>query len=187
MIRYMKRRISAMALAAVTVTAMLTSCEKEGNMLFRGYYSFKTSGVIEVERTMTYPQDGTVTVDTLQISLASESGQMNILSSDDKAGEMFVTMNVIGGDAVVLDATTSGTDMTVGPNSRVITFLDGVDRVTLNVAVNGSARKYEDVVIFDLDYSGEGSVGDPDDENATKYGDYVILASSVKCVAKEND
>lgn len=176
-----------MALAAVTATVMLTSCEKEGNMLFRGYYSFKTSGVIEVERTMTYPQDGTVTVDTLQISLAAESGQMNILSSDDKAGKMFVTMNVIGGDAVVLDATTSGSDMTVGPSDRTISFLDGVDRVSLNVSVNGTARKYENVVIFDLDYSGEGSVGDPNDGNAVRYGDYAILDSSVKCVAKEND
>lgn len=176
--------LAATILAASFALCSLNSCTKEGNSLFKGHYSFKTSGTIDVERTRTYSSQDPK-VDTLQISLSTESGQMNILSENENTGEMIITMNVIGGDVIVYGATTSSDELSLTENKRAIKFTCENEIVSLNATVEGSAEKIDGVVIFDLKYTGETSVT-PTTLSSLQKTDYKILNSSIKCVAKEN-
>lgn len=165
--KHLQAATSVMLLAAV-----LSSCsEKEGVALFEGNYSFKTSGTLEVEKK----QDSETS--TLSLSLTPESGQMNIVK--DSGDEAIITMNIIGGDALVLSAETS-TDskmLTLKPTSRQIKVTKGLSSVTFDCTVSGYAKKYDDMLIFTLTYAGQGS---------TSLYDYTITGSDVKCVAKVN-
>lgn len=173
--------------AALVLAFSLTSCQKEGAGLFKGYYSFKTSGTIDVNRKTYSPLTDTMDEQKISLSLTPEWGQMNVLPISGKSDEMIVTMNVVGGGAIVFKATASGKSLTMEPIERTVTVLDGTDKVSFNVTVNCVAEKYDDVIIFYFDYAGKGSVGDHSETSVTKYSDYVITASDVKCVAKEND
>ena len=187
-------RLAVTVLSAAIAVACLSSCTKEGSRLFKGYYSFKTSGTMEVERTRLYqvpdPETQTMTdstvVDTLQTVLAAESGQMNILSANDKEGEMIVTMNILGGDVVIYEAEASRDELLLRTGSRTLNFYCDGKTVTMNVTVDGSARKIDNVVIFDLEYAGETETAGSE-LGILKSTAYKILESGVNCVAKENN
>lgn len=179
----------ALAITLLSVaTLALTSCKKEGNRLFKGDYSFKTSGSLVLKKTVTNPlEEGSDIESFISVNLPTESGQMNILPVGRKSDKAIVTMNIIGGDALVLDAEISGNVLTVEPSSRAITIQDGTQKIPMTISISGEATKYEDVVIFDLQYAGSGSpetvVGD-----ITEFLiNYQITRSDVKCLAKEND
>ena len=183
------RRISLLKglLATLVLMLSLTSCQKEGTGLFKGYYSFKTSGALDVNRKTYSPLTDTTDEQDIRLTITPEWGQMNILPVSGKSDEMIVTMNIVGGGAVVFNATASGKSLTMEPIERTITVLDGTEKVSFDVTVSGVAEKYDDVIIFYFDYIGKGSAGDHSESSVTKYSDYVITASDVKCVAKEND
>ncbi|MGN1225728.1 MAG: hypothetical protein ACI4TL_00660 [Candidatus Cryptobacteroides sp.] len=150
----------------------ITSCEKQGVALYEGYYSYKTSGSVEVERTLI--ESSEKSEETL--SVVSENGQMNILKNGDN--KLIITMNAIGGDVVVLDAEVVDKELVISEFSRMVKIEDGSRTVSLNCKVSGSGKKYDNVIILDLNYSGSGS--------STIYS-YNIKSSSVKCVAKVNE
>lgn len=152
--------------------SFITSCEKQGVALYEGYYSYKTSGSVEVERTLI--ESSEKSEETL--SIVSENGQMNILKNGDD--KLIITMNAIGGDVVVLDAEVVDKELVISEFSRMVKIEDGSRSVSLNCKVSGSGKKYNDVLILDLNYSGSGS--------STLYS-YNIKSSSVKCVAKVNE
>ena len=150
----------------------ITSCEKQGVALYEGYYSYKTSGSVEVERTLI--ESSEKSEETL--SIVSENGQMNILKNGDN--KLIITMNAIGGDVVVLDAEVVDKELVISEFSRMVKIEDGSRTVSLNCKVSGSGKKYDNVIILDLNYSGSGS--------STIYN-YKVKSSSVKCVAKVNE
>lgn len=152
--------------------SVFTSCQKQGVALYEGYYSYKTSGSVEVERTMI--EGSEKSEETL--SIVSENGQMNILKNGDN--KLIITMNAIGGDVVVLDAEVVDNELVISEFSRMVKIEDGSRTVSLNCKVSGSGKKYDDVLILDLNYSGSGS--------STLYS-YSVKSSSVKCVAKVNE
>lgn len=172
------------ALAVVVSLMSLISCEKEGVKLFDGNYSFKTSGILTVERTAKVSESdasaGILDIPdgnrTFRLALTSESGQMNVIKTGDNS--VIVTMNVVGGDAFVFSGKADGKVLTLDPAVRFVSFRDGANTVSLEITVSGTAEKHDDVAIFTLEYTGGGE---------TTLYDYKILASEVKCVAKLNE
>ncbi len=112
---------------------------------------------------------------TFKSSLTSESGQMNIVPTGENS--MIVTFNIIGGDVLVFDATVDGKKITLSPISRILTIKDEGLTFTIDATLEGTGERYDDVVVFTLNYTG-----------STSYlvYDYTITESSVKCVAKVN-
>lgn len=180
----MKMKPFVAALAVVVSLMSLISCEKEGVKLFDGNYSFKTSGILTVERTAKVSESdasaGILDIPdgnrTFRLALTSESGQMNVIKTGDNS--VIVTMNVVGGDAFVFSGKAEGKVLTLDPAVRFVSFRDGANTVSLEVTVSGTAEKHDDVAVFTLEYTGGGE---------TTLYDYKILASEVKCVAKLNE
>ncbi len=180
----MKMKSFVAALAVVVSLMSLISCEKEGVKLFDGNYSFKTSGILTVERTAKVSESdasaGILDIPdgnrTFRLALTSESGQMNVIKTGDNS--VIVTMNVVGGDAFVFSGKAEGKVLTLDPAVRFVSFRDGANTVSLEITVSGTAEKHDDVAIFTLEYTGGGE---------TTLYDYKILASEVKCVAKLNE
>ena len=207
----MKMKSFVSALAVVASLMSLCSCEKEGVKLFDGNYSFKTSGILTVERIAEISEtDGDETASgqasdngnsewpgidlpdidlpdipgvvlpdgdrTFRLPLTSESGQMNIIKTGDNSA--IVTMNIVGGDALVFNGKAEGKTLTLDPAVRFVHFRDGASTVQLEVPVSGTAEKHDDVAIFKLEYVGKGE---------TTLYDYEIKDSDVKCVAKVNE
>lgn len=180
----MKMKPFVAALAVVASLMSLISCEKEGVKLFDGNYSFKTSGILTVERTAKVSESdasaGILDIPdgnrTFRLALTSESGQMNVIKTGDNS--VIVTMNVVGGDAFVFSGKAEGKVLTLDPAVRFVSFRDGASTVSLEITVSGTAEKHDDVAVFTLEYTGGGE---------TTLYDYKILASEVKCVAKLNE
>lgn len=180
----MKMKPFVAALAVVVSLMSLISCEKEGVKLFDGNYSFKTSGILTVERTAKVSESdasaGILDIPdgnrAFKLPLTSESGQMNVIKTGDNS--VIVTMNVVGGDAFVFSGTAEGKVLTLDPAVRFVSFRDGANTVSLEITVSGTAEKHDDVAVFTLEYTGGGE---------TTLYDYKILASEVKCVAKLNE
>lgn len=180
----MKMKPFVAALAVVVSLMSLISCEKEGVKLFDGNYSFKTSGILTIERTAKVSESdasaGILDIPdgnrTFRLALTSESGQMNVIKIGDNS--VIVTMNVVGGDAFVFSGKAEGKVLTLDPAVRFVSFRDGANTVSLEITVSGTAEKHDDVAIFTLEYTGGGE---------TTLYDYKILASEVKCVAKLNE
>ncbi len=202
----MKMKPFVAALAVVASLLSFCSCEKEGVKLFDGNYSFKTSGILTIERTAKVSEsDASAEIParisdsgntgwpdielpdlpdvdfpdgnrTFKLPLTSESGQMNVIKTGDNS--VIVTMNVVGGDAFVFSGKAEGKVLTLDPAVRFVSFRDGANTVSLEITVSGTAEKHDDVAIFTLEYTGGGE---------TTLYDYKILASEVKCVAKLNE
>lgn len=180
----MKMKPFVAALAVVVSLMSFCSCEKEGVKLFDGNYSFKTSGILTIERTAKVSESdasaGILDIPdgnrTFRLALTSESGQMNVIKTGDNS--VIVTMNVVGGDAFVFSGKAEGKVLTLDPAVRFVSFRDGANTVSLEITVSGTAEKHDDVAVFTLEYTGGGE---------TTLYDYKILASEVKCVAKLNE
>lgn len=180
----MKMKPFVAALAVVVSLMSFCSCEKEGVKLFDGNYSFKTSGILTIERTAKVSESdasaGILDIPdgnrTFRLALTSESGQMNVIKTGDNS--VIVTMNVVGGEAFVFSGKAEGKVLTLDPAVRFVSFRDGANTVSLEITVSGTAEKHDDVAVFTLEYTGGGE---------TTLYDYKILASEVKCVAKLNE
>lgn len=164
---------------------VLCSCQKEGTRLFEGSYSFKTSGVLYARQAepvdSLYPEDVT-------IMLATESGQMDMTPAGED-GRMFLTMNVTGGGIVVYGVSVDGDSVSIDPDRRniVFPFPDREDRpfredsditVQAELGVTGSGKRYDNIILFRLDYTGSFTVDD---------AEYVIYDSDIDCRAKLNE
>lgn len=201
--------------AVMSLPLFLVSCTREGTALFKGNYSFKTSGNVSVTRDEAFRNDTTfnrrivipegsylpvevvdtvVTVhdDTLKLMIDTEAGQMDITGMGAGSDDMLITMNVTAGEMVAYYAE-AGTDvMSVRPSKRHMRLVsglrsilggpeaEGLDGVTVmaDIEVSGSGRKYDNIVIFDLDYAGDFTV-----DGIL----YHITDSDIICRARENE
>ena len=167
----MKRFISVL-LAFATVLASLSSCQKDGVSLFDGNYSFKTSG------TMTLRKHNVIS-EPITARLLVESGQMDITDMGED-GRMLITMSVAGGDILALYGSAQGKELVLDEQTRMVGVnLLGGEAISSKqeVTVEGSASRYEDIVLFNLEYSGTITVAG---------SEYDIIDSDVICRAKLN-
>ena len=169
----MKLRCLYIAATCLALSAVLSSCQsKEGLNLYKGDYSFKTSGSITLEKKAVESNETT----NETISLAPESGQMSVLKIDESSGK--VTMNIIGADVMVFDAIIDGDHLQLKETERIITISEALQKPQLKCKVSGVGEKYANTIIFSLNYTGG-------DKKALY--NYNITESNVKCVAKLNE
>lgn len=203
----MKRTIIVLIAAA----AALVSCTKSGADIYRGYYSFKTGGFLEITGKVYEIVRDTIKIDTTVVRrdiagrvfydttyrytilrdtidirdtvfnryLSPESGQMHILGAG--GNDVKLTMNITGGNPVVFDGSADNECVSLYPVKRQVGILpDGEDdgqSVSFLLTVSGKGRKYENMVLFDLDYQGKYDYEDMSGE---------ISSSNVNCIATEN-
>lgn len=141
------KRFIAFAAAVLAMSA----CSKEYTKQFRGYYSFKTGGSVEISGKIYTVKEDTVKIDTIPhtISLGpltfrdttyNYHVKLDTIASRDttvtrhivaESGQMHilengtdrmkVTMNITSGDPVVFEAVAGGDNITLSPVKRYIT------------------------------------------------------------------
>ncbi len=200
------------ALLLIAAIISLASCSKQGTAVYRGYYSFKTGGSLDIEGKVYDIERDTVKIDTTirEITiggrtikdtsyryhiiadtiavrdtaftkhLVAESGQMHILN--DSGNDMYVTMNITGGDPVVFKATVTGGDIILSPSPRTVTIRpddsDSDRTVLCDMEVSGRGHRYDNMILFNLTYLGKYSYDDLDGS---------VKNSRVDCIATENE
>lgn len=178
----MNKLLKVSAVLAILFSAV--SCSKEGCQLFRGNYSFKTSGSLDVHVTGTYTNllDETTDIDEqLSVTLATEQGQMDVMTTSAKEGMMVITMNVLAGDVYVADAEADGSKLSLEPFDRKVNVMVRDNVIQVPVSVSGMAGRYEDTVIYELQYEGSA------DYSGNSLDIHLeITSSDVCCVAKLN-
>lgn len=189
---------------------LLSSCSKKGAELLRGSYSFKTGGSIELAGNLYETKLDTVRIDTtlrtirilgipitdtvltyvtkedtvsvrdtvVMRRVVTESGQMHVLKKDGDS--LIVTLNITGGDPVVIPARSSGSSVTLGKIRRFVPVYGPSDVVFSyhNLELSGSGTRYDNMIVFDLEYTGDYS---------DRGFDGVVRSSRVKCIATENE
>ena len=195
---------------AATVLATL-ACTKEYTKQFRGYYSFKTGGSVEITGKIYTVKEDTVKIDTIPHTVTlgpftfrdttyNYHVKLDTIASRDttvtrhivaESGQMHiledgtdrmkVTMNITGGDPVVFEAVAGGDNITLSPVKRYIT-------VSKDGSVGLPARCWMNV-------SGSGKrYEDMIIFNLTYQGDYnfediegTITKSDINCIATVNE
>ncbi|MDE5610263.1 MAG: hypothetical protein K2I66_07770 [Bacteroidales bacterium] len=175
----MKSKVASIVAGCFASLLLLSSCSKDIGR-YKGSYSFKTSGNLMLRVVEVISDTLPVSVgDTLTLPLIDEWGQMNVVVRDKGAKTMLVTMDVMGGDATAFEAEATESHITLLPKERYITLqiLNNITQRT-QVTVTGKGERYDNVLLFKLDYSGT--------LNAVS-GKYEILESRVECVAERNE
>ena len=135
----------------------LTSCQKRGMHLFRGDYSFKTSGSVTLDEIDPEDEPATYTV-----SLPNEIGQLEISDLDNGKDSVLVVMNTMGGEVVVTHAFCDGNEIFLKDFTKNTLLFTG-DSITLRneVRVQASGQMYEDnTIILNMIYDGEAETAE---------------------------
>ena len=152
----------------------LTSCQKRGTKLFRGDYSFKTSGSIMAKRVnVSDPAE-------FNITLNNEIGQLQIASLDRKNDSLVVVMNYMNGEVVVTHAYCKGQNITFKEfkHNSLKVSVDGNIDMLCEVNVKAIGTMYdENTLILNMTYEGIAGVGN------LKYG---LYGDDIKMVATRN-
>ena len=157
---------------AVLALLALTACQKKNAPLFRGDYSFKTSGSVTLDEID--PQDEPV---SYTVSLPNEIGQLEISDLDNGKDSVLVVMNTMGGEVVVTHARCEGNEIFLKDFTKNTLLFTG-DSLTLKneVRVQASGQMYEDnTIILNMIYNGEAETSE---RNFTIHGDNIRMAAT---------
>ena len=149
----------------------LSACQKRGMHLFRGDYSFKTSGSVVLDEIDPEDEPASYTV-----SLPNEIGQLEISDLDNGKDSVVVVMNTMGGEVVVTHAFCDGNEIFLKDFTKNTLLFTG-DSITLKneVHVQASGQMYEDnTIILNMIYDGEAETSE---RNFTIHGDNIRLAA----------
>lgn len=156
---------------AVLALLALTACQKKNAPLFRGDYSFKTSGSVTLDEID--PQDEPV---SYTVSLPNEIGQLEISDLDNGKDSVLVVMNTMGGEVVVTHAFCEGNEIYLKDFTKNTLLFTG-DSITLKneVRVQVSGQMYEDnTIILNMIYDGEAETNE---RSFTIHGDNIRMAA----------
>ena len=135
----------------------LASCQKSGMHLFRGDYSFKTSGSVTMDEID--PEDEPV---SYTIGLPNEIGQLEISALGNDKDSLLVVMNTMGGEVIVTHAFCDGNEIFLKDFTKNTLLFTG-DSITLKneVRVQASGQMYEDnTLILNMIYDGEAETSE---------------------------
>lgn len=174
---------------ALVSCLLLQSCSGDGSQTLEGSYTYKTSGTVTLMATqlaglpdaqLEYLKSQGINVDPVVVGLYPEQGQMHILTEGMPKGQAKITFNDLLGNAVITEATIDGDSMTLKDGAtKSAQLTDGNSKIGAGiVAYTGSGRKYDDMLLIDLEYQGVFTV------NETQM---TVVASDVHCVAQAND
>lgn len=147
---------SLLILIIFCVLIALSSCQKSGTNLFRGDYSFKTSGSITAKRAYTTnPAEFNITLD-------NEIGQLQIAKLNNKNDSLVVVMNYLNGDVVVTHAYCKGQNITLKEfkhNSLKVSVDGNIDMLCeVNIKARGTMYD-ENTLVLNMTYEGIAGVG----------------------------
>ena len=149
----------------------LASCQKKNAPLFRGDYSFKTSGSVTLNEINAEDEPASFTV-----SLPNEIGQLEISALDNGKDSVLVVMNTMGGEVVVTHACCKDNKIFLRDFKKNTLLFTG-DSLTLKneLRVQASGQMYEDnTLILNMTYEGEAETN----ERSFKiYGDDIRMAA----------
>lgn len=158
-------------LLSVFCLIVLASCQKKNAPLFRGDYSFKTSGSVTLEEINPEDEPASFTV-----SLPNEIGQLEISALDNGKDSVLVVMNTMGGEVVVTHACCKDNKIFLRDFKKNTLLFTG-DSLTLKneLRVQASGQMYEDnMLILNMTYEGEAETN----ERSFKiYGDDIRMAA----------
>lgn len=164
------KRIIPILFCALLVA--LASCQKKNAPLFRGDYSFKTSGSVTLDEIVTEGGTG----DSFTASLPNEIGQLEISALDNGKDSVLVVMNTMGGEVVVTHAFCKDNEIFLRDFKKNTLLFTG-DSLTLknDLRVKASGQMYEDnTLILNMVYEGEAETN----ERSFKiYGDDIRMAA----------
>ena len=159
-------------LFAMICLLALASCQKKNAPLFRGDYSFKTSGSVVMDEIVADGETG----DSFTVSLPNEIGQLEISDLDNGKDSVLVVMNTMGGEVVVTHAFCEGNEIFLKDFTKNTLLFTG-DSITLKneVRVKASGQMYEDnTIILNMIYDGEAETNE---RSFTIHGDNIRMAA----------
>jgi uncharacterized Zn ribbon protein len=148
----------------------LASCQKKNAPLFRGDYSFKTSGSVTLNEIVT-DEPASYTV-----GLPNEIGQLEISDLGNGRDSVLVVMNTMGGEVVVTHAFCKDNEIFLRDFKKNTLLFTG-DSITLKneLRVKASGQMYEDnTLILNMTYEGEAETSE---RNFKIYGDDIRMAA----------
>ena len=149
----------------------LAACQKKNAPLFRGDYSFKTSGSVTLDEID--PEDEPT---TYTVSLPNEIGQLEISDLGNGKDSVLVVMNTMGGEVVVTHAFCKDNEIFLRDFKKNTLLFTG-DSLTLknDLRVKASGQMYEDnTLILNMTYDGEA---ESNERNFKIYGDDIRMAA----------
>ena len=158
-------------LLSVCCLIALASCQKKNAPLFRGDYSFKTSGSVTLDEINAEDEPASFTV-----SLPNEIGQLEISALDNGKDSVLVVMNTMGGELVVTHAFCKDNEIFLRDFKKNTLLFTG-DSLTLknDLHVHATGQMYEDnTLILNMIYEGEAETNE---RNFKVYGDDIRMAA----------
>ena len=159
-------------LLSIICLIALASCQKKNAPLFRGDYSFKTSGSVTLEEINTEDEPSSYT-----ISLPNEIGQLEISDLGNGKDSVLVVMNTMGGEVVVTHALCKDNEIFLRDYKKNTLLFTG-DSLTLknDLRVSAKGQIYEDnMLILNMVYEGEAETND---HSFKVYGDDIRMAAT---------
>ena len=150
----------------------LASCQKKNAPLFRGDYSFKTSGSVTLEEIVPQGETG----ETFTVGLPNEIGQLEISTLDNGKDSVLVVMNTMGGEVVVTHAFCKDNEIFLRDFKKNTLLFTG-DSLTLknDLRVKATGRMYEDnTLILNMIYDGEA---ERNERSFKVFGDDIRMAA----------
>ena len=145
--------------------------------LFRGDYSFKTSGSVIFDEIA--PASYLLEPVSFTVSLPNEIGQLEISALGNERDSLLVVMNTMGGEVIVTHAFCDGNEIFLKDFTKNTLLFTG-DSITLKneVRVQASGQMYEDnTIILNMVYDGEAE---------TIERNYKIHGDNIRMVAIRN-
>ena len=149
----------------------LASCQKKNAPLFRGDYSFKTSGSVTLDEIDPEGEPASYTV-----SLPNEIGQLEISDLDNGKDSVLVVMNTMGGEVVVTHAFCKDNEIFLRDFKKNTLLFTG-DSLTLknDLLVKATGQMYEDnTLILNMTYEGEA---ESNERSFKVFGDDIRMAA----------
>ena len=150
----------------------LVACQKKNAPLFRGDYSFKTSGSVTLDEIDAENEPASYT-----INLPNEIGQLEISDLGNGKDSVLVVINTMGGEVVVTHAFCQDNEIFLC-NFKKNTLLFTGDSLTLknDLHVSASGQIYENnTLILNMIYEGEA---ENNNRNFKVYGDDIRMAAT---------
>jgi hypothetical protein len=149
----------------------LAACQKKNAPLFRGDYSFKTSGSVTLDEINAEDEPASYT-----ISLPNEIGQLEISDLGNGRDSVLVVMNTMGGEVVVTHAFCRDNEIFLKDFTKNTLLFTG-DSLTLKneLRVHATGQMYENnTLILNMIYEGEAETNE---RTFAIYGDNIRMAA----------
>ena len=161
-------------LLAICFLMALAACQKKNAPLFRGDYSFKTSGTVTLDEIVA--EGETTEPASYSVSLPNEIGQLEISDLDNGKDSVLVVMNTMGGEVIVTHAFCQDNEIFLKDFTKNTLLFTG-DSITLKneVRVSATGQMYENnTLIINMIYEGEAETNERSFEI---YGDNIRMAA----------